>query len=81
MNGQLDATGESSAALAQALRGRIDLTGSPGTLDVASLKQMLPPLATLLGQPDEITDWPDQISYQTLSGAWQVLDGTSDQSL
>ncbi len=81
MNGQLDATGESSAALAQALRGRIDLTGSPGTLDVASLKQMLLPLATLLGQPDEITDWPDQISYQTLSGAWQVLDGTSDQSL
>ena len=81
MNGQLDATGESSAALAQALRGRIDLTGSPGTLDVASLKQMLLPLATLLGQPDEITDWPDQIGYEAIAGAWRVSEGTDDQSL
>jgi AsmA protein len=81
IDGRIDASGTSTAALADAARGRFDITGTPGVLDVAALRGALLPLAQLLGEADRVAAWPDQLRYESLTGAWVVADGTADQTL
>lgn len=81
LRGGLDAAGVSSAALARNLRGRIDLTGDTGTLDVTALRAGLLQIATLFGRGEKIANWPDKLGYQTLTGAWIVEDGLDAQRL
>lgn len=81
LDGRLDAAGASSAALARDLHGRVDLFGTPGTLDVRALRAGLLPLARLLGEGERVAAWPDELSYRTLTGAWIIADGTGDQRL
>lgn len=79
LRGTLDATGASSAALSRTLGGRLDLTGSQGTLDVTRLKGGLQAIAGLLGKGEKIAAWPDQLRYRKLTGTWVVTDGLDDQ--
>jgi AsmA protein len=81
LDGRLDAAGASSAALARDLRGRFDLVGTPGTLDVRALRAGILPLARLLGEGERVAAWPDELGYRSLTGAWIIADGTGDQRL
>ena len=81
VDGRLDAAGASSAALARDLRGRLDLSGTGGTLDVTGLRATLLPLAQLLGRGERLAAWPDELRYEALDGAWIIADGTGDQRL
>jgi AsmA protein len=81
LDGRIDATGASSAALARAARGRIRLAGDGGTLDVTELKASLAGLAQLLGKAEKITAWPDTLGYRQLEGTWTLADGLGDQRL
>lgn len=81
LRGGLDASGVSTAALARALTGRIDLTGDTGTLDVTALRAGLLQIATLFGRGEKIAAWPDTIGYRALAGAWIVEGGLGDQRL
>lgn len=81
LDGRLDATGASTAALARDMRGRFDLTGARGTLNVAALRAGLLPLAQLLGEGPRVASWPDELGYRSLDGAWILAQGTGDQRL
>lgn len=81
LRGTLDARGDSTAALAGTLQGRLDLTGAPGTLDVTALRAGLLQIARILGRGERIAQWPDRLSYQSLTGAWILAGGLDDQRL
>lgn len=81
LRGDLDAHGDSTAAVARTLQGRIDLTGAPGTLDVTELRAGLLQIARILGRGERIAQWPDRLSYQSLTGAWTLAGGLDDQRL
>jgi AsmA protein len=81
LRGNLDGNGDSTAALAKTLRGRLDLTGAPGTLDVTELRAGLLQIARILGRGERIAQWPDRLAYQSLTGAWILAGGLDDQRL
>ena len=81
LRGSLDGNGDSTAALAGTLQGRLDLTGARGTLDVTGLRDGLLQIARILGRGERIAQWPDRLSYQSLTGAWILAGGLDDQRL
>lgn len=81
LTGSLDGNGNSTAALAGTLHGRLDLTGAPGTLDVTGLRDGLLQIARILGRGERIAQWPDRLSYRSLTGAWILAGGLDDQRL
>lgn len=88
IGGRIETSGNSRTAMVNNAKGELTLNSNNGTLDMTALKgDMAAPLkelGPLIGDAEEISNWPDTLEYLTLSGRWtpdsgiQRLDGKLD---
>lgn len=70
--GTLRFEGNSEAELVASMSGETRFDGGEGSINIATIKQQILSLATLLREEDRINGWPDVWEYRRFVGDWRI---------
>ena len=80
ISGRIETSGNDRPTMVNNAKGELTLNSNNGILDMTQLKrdmaQPLKELGPLVGDAQEINNWPDRLEYLTLSGRWTPDNGT-----